>query len=153
MGKCLPKSLLPHPNSVPCWMGSLKLYLTSRIWMKPFQRMSFCLQFQVMDPHFVRSDDPWHKAVTISLTIIQQIWIHIFPHSLVMVRLCGSQQEHIFKYPKASKMLFTVPLDTERSTASFLDCNTLIISNEFIGMLKQCLSECSCCPARATRQH
>jgi hypothetical protein len=37
-----------------------------------------------------------------------------------MVRLCGSQQEHIFKNPKASKMLFTVPMVKERSIASFL---------------------------------
>ena len=119
MGKYLPKSPLPHPKTQwPCC--SLNLFLLSWIWMKPFQWMSFCPWFQVMDPCFIPSDDPLHKDVTISLIIIQQIWTHFFPHSLVMVRLCSSQQEQIIKYPKASKILFTVPLDTERSNASFL---------------------------------
>ena len=46
----------------PCWRGSLQLLLLRRIWLMPFS----CLQFKVMDPHFISSDDLWWKAFTVS---------------------------------------------------------------------------------------
>jgi len=33
-----------------------------RSWLMPFHRLSFYLQFSVMDPCFIPSDSPWQKS-------------------------------------------------------------------------------------------
>ena len=41
-------------------------------------------------------------------------------HLSTEVGLHGTQRAHTFEYPKESVMLFTVPLDSESSVASFM---------------------------------
>lgn len=43
--KITPSASPESGHGLPCRMGSLKLFLPIRIWMKPFQRLSFCLRF------------------------------------------------------------------------------------------------------------
>lgn len=112
------KITLLHPKTTvdinfPSWRVSHKRLLQRIIWMMPFHWMSFYLQFKVMDLCFIPSDDPWSKVFIFGLRM-EEIWTHFFPHSFVsQLTLRGKQQAHIFSYPKASVMLFPLPLDSE----------------------------------------
>ena len=50
---CIPKNC---GHAFPCWRGSLKL-LPRRSWMMPFDWLSSCLRFEVMDLCFISNDN------------------------------------------------------------------------------------------------
>ena len=74
---CIAKS---NNYNFPCWKGSLQFLLLRKSWVMPFG----CLEFRVMDPHFISNYDLWWKAFTVSLIMGERTWMLLFSHSIVI---------------------------------------------------------------------
>ena len=95
--------------------GGLKLLLPRRICMTPFQWLSFCMQFKVIDSCFIGRDDLWQKAFAISLVIEEEIWTRCFLHSGTIslksfmktnnqTKLHSSRKQDIQNWPQKKKL-------------------------------------------------